>query len=82
MKKYGFGVFTAIMMGRGSIIFLGSSTIKPVGDRYEYISGSTVDLKIFDKRTGKMFVRGRDFVTEYDIINGYYKVRTYTLYEE
>jgi|TARA_B110000240_G_C13370767_1_gene398098 hypothetical protein len=82
MKKYGFGVFTAIMMGIGSVIFLGSSTIKPGGDRYEYISGSTVDLKIFDKRTGKMFVRGRDFVTEYDIINGYYKVRTYTLYEE
>jgi hypothetical protein len=82
MKKYSFGVFTAIMMGIGSVIFLGSSTIKPGGDRYEYISGSTVDLKIFDKRTGKMFVRGRDFVTEYDIINGYYKVRTYTLYEE
>jgi|TARA_B110000914_G_scaffold116290_1_gene101674 hypothetical protein len=82
MKKYGFGVLTAIMMGIGSVIFLGSSTIKPGGDRYEYISGSTVDLKIFDKRTGKMFVRGRDFVTEYDIINGYYKVRTYTLYEE
>jgi hypothetical protein len=82
MKKYGFGVLTAIMMGICSVIFLGSSTIKPGGDRYEYISGSTVDLKIFDKRTGKMFVRGRDFVTEYDIINGYYKVRTYTLYEE
>ena len=51
-------------------------------DRYEYISGSTVDLKIFDKRTGKMYVRGRDFVTEYDVINGYYRVRPYSLYEE
>ena len=40
------------------------------------------DLKVFDKRTGKMFVRSRDFVTEYDIINGYYRVRTYSLYEE
>jgi hypothetical protein len=29
-----------------------------------------------------MFVRSRDFVTEYDIINGYYRVRTYSLYEE
>ena len=53
-----------------------------MADRYQYISGSTVDLKIFDKRTGKMYVRGRDFVTEYDVINAYYRVRTYSLYEE
>ena len=82
MKKYSIGIFTGLLLGIGSVFFLGSSTINPAGDRYEYISGSTVDLKIFDKRTGKMFVRGRDFVTEYDIINGYYKVRTYSLYEE
>mgnify|MGYP000088150799 FL=1 len=82
MKKYSIGILTGLMLGIGSVVFLGSSTIKPGGDRYEYISGSTVDLKIFDKRTGKMFVRGRDFVTEYDIINGYYRVRTFTLYEE
>ena len=70
------------MLGIGSVFLLGSSALKSGGDRYEYISGSTVDLKIFDKRTGKMFVRGRDFVTEYDIINGYYRVQTYNLYEE
>jgi hypothetical protein len=82
MKEYSIGILTGLMLGIGSVFLLGSSTIKPGGDRYEYISGSTVDLKIFDKRTGKMFVRGRDFVTEYDIINGYYRVRTFNLYEE
>ena len=72
-----------IIIGASSMIFLGSSTINNHSDRYKYISGSsTVDLKVFDKRTGKMFVRSRDFVTEYDIINGYYRVRTYSLYEE
>ena len=35
------------------MMFLGSSSINTGIDRYEYISGSTVDLKIFDKRTGK-----------------------------
>ena len=82
MKKYGIGILTGLMLGIGSVFLLGSSALKSGGDRYEYISGSTVDLKIFDKRTGKMFVRGRDFVTEYDIINGYYRVQTYNLYEE
>ena len=82
MKKYSIGILTGLMLGIGSMFLLGASTIKSGGDRFEYISGSTVDLKIFDKRTGKMFVRGRDFVTEYDIINGYYRVRTYSLYEE
>ncbi len=83
MKKYSIGIFTGIIIGASSMLFLGSSTINTGFDRYEYISGSsTVDLKVFDKRTGKMFVRSRDFVTEYDIINGYYRVRTYSLYEE
>ena len=61
-------------------IGIGIPRIQEAFDWYRKAFG--VDLKIFDKRTGKMFVRGRDFVTEYDIINGYYKVRTYTLYEE
>ena len=83
MKKYAIGIFTGLIIGLSSILFLGSSTINTGVERYEYISGSsTVDLKVFDKRTGKMFVRSRDFVTEYDIINGYYRVRTFTLYEE
>ena len=82
MKKYGIGIITGILLGVSSVISLGSSSIGSGGDRYEYISGSTVDMKIFDKRTGKMYVRGRDFVTEYDIINAYYRVRTYSLYEE
>ncbi len=82
MKKYSIGIITGILLGVSSMLFLGSSSIGTKSDRYEYISGSTVDLKIFDKRTGKMFVRGRDFVTEYDIINAYYRVRTYSLYEE
>ena len=83
MKKYAIGIFTGLIIGLSNILFLGSSTINTGVERYEYISGSsTVDLKVFDKRTGKMFVRSRDFVTEYDIINGYYRVRTYSLYEE
>ena len=49
MKKYSIGILTGLMLGIGSVFLLGSSTIKPGGDRYEYISGSTVDLKIFDK---------------------------------
>ncbi len=80
MKKYGIGIITGIILGISGMMFLGSSSAST--GRYEYISGSTVDLKIFDKRTGKMYVRGRDFVTEYDIINAYYRVRTYSLYEE
>ena len=80
MKKYGIGILTGIILGVSSMMFLGASS--GVAARYEYISGSTVDLKIFDKRTGKMYVRGRDFVTEYDVINAYYRVRTYSLYEE
>ena len=80
MKKYGIGILTGIILGVSSMMFLGVSS--GVADRYEYISGSTVDLKVFDKRTGKMYVRGRDFVTEYDVINAYYRVRTYSLYEE
>ena len=82
MKKYSMGIFTGIAIGVSSMMFLGSLSINTGIDRYEYISGSTVDLKIFDKRTGKMYVRGRDFVTEYDVINGYYRVRPYSLYEE
>ena len=82
MKKYGIGIITGILLGVSSMMFLGSSAVGYVGDRYEYISGSTMDMKIFDKRTGKMYVRGRDFVTEYDIINAYYRIRTYSLYEE
>ena len=82
MKKYGIGIITGIILGTSSMMFLGSSSAGSGSGRYEYISGSTVDMKIFDKRTGKMYVRGRDFVTEYDIINAYYRVRTYSLYEE
>jgi len=82
MKKYGIGIITGVILGISSMMFLGSSSTGSESGRYEYISGSTVDMKIFDKRTGKMYVRGRDFVTEYDIINAYYRVRTYRLYEE
>ena len=82
MKKYGLGIVTGVILGISSMMFLGSSSTGSKSGRYEYISGSTVDMKIFDKRTGKMYVRGRDFVTEYDIINAYYRVRTYSLYEE
>ena len=82
MKKYGIGIITGILLGISSVMFLGSSSLGTGSNRYEYISGSTIDMKIFDKRTGKMYVRGRDFVTEYDIINAYYRVRTYSLYEE
>ena len=82
MKKYGIGIITGVILGISSMMFLGSSSKGSGSGRYEYISGSTVDMKIFDKRTGKMYVRGRDFVTEYDIINAYYRVRTYSLYEE
>ena len=80
MKKYGIGILTGVILGVSSMMFLGASS--GVADRYQYISGSTVDLNIFDKRTGKMYVRGRDFVTEYDVINAYYRVKTYSLYEE
>ena len=82
MKKYGIGIITGMLLGISSVMFLGSSSLGTGADRYEYISGSTIDMKIFDKRTGKMYVRGRDFVTEYDMINAYYRVRTYNLYEE
>ena len=54
MKKYGIGILTGVILGISSIMFLGSSS--GVADRYEYISGSTVDLKIFDKRTGKIWL--------------------------
>ena len=82
MKKYGLGIITGLTLGISSMMFLGASPTWSGSGRYEYISGSTVDMKIFDKRTGKMYVRGRDFVTEYDIINAYYRVRSYSLYEE
>ena len=82
MKKYGIGIITGVILGTSSMMFLGSSSAGSGSGRYEYISGSTVDMKIFDKRTGKMYVRGRYIVTEYDIINAYYRVRTYILYEE
>ena len=82
MKKYGIGLLTGILLGVSCMMFLGSSSLGTGKGRFEYISGSTVDLKVFDNRTGKMYVRGRDFVTEYDIINAYYRVRTYGLYEE
>ena len=49
---------------------------------YQFIGGSTVDMKVFDSRTGKFYMRGRDFVTEYDIVNSYYRVHTYKLYED
>jgi len=82
MKKYFIGIVTGVLFGVGCMMFLGSSSISSLKGRYEYISGSTVDMKIFDNRTGKMYVRGRDFVTEYDLINSYYRVHTYKLYEE
>ena len=82
MKKYGIGIITGMLLGISSVMFLGSSSLGTGADRYEYISGSTIDMKIFDNRTGKMYVRGRDFVTEYDLINSYYRVHTYKLYEE
>ena len=48
MKKYSMGIFTGIAIGVSSMMFLGSSSINTGVDRYEYISGSTVDLKIFE----------------------------------
>ena len=82
MKNYFIGIVTGVLFGVSCMMFLGSSSISSLKGRYEYISGSTVDMKIFDNRTGKMYVRGRDFVTEYDLINSYYRVHTYKLYEE
>ena len=82
MKKYFIGIVTGVLFWVSCMMFLGSSSISSLKGRYEYISGSTVDMKIFDNRTGKMYVRGRDFVTEYDLINSYYRVHTYKLYEE
>ena len=46
MRKYSMGIFTGIAIGVSSMMFLGSSSINTGIDRYEYISGSTVDLKI------------------------------------
>ena len=45
MKKYSMGIFTGIAIGVSSMMFLGSSSINTGIDRYEYISGSTVDLR-------------------------------------
>ena len=52
MKKYGIGIITGMLLGISSVMFLGSSSLGTGSNRYEYISGSTIDMKIFDKRTG------------------------------
>ena len=53
MKKYFIGIVTGVLFGVSCMMFLGSSSISSLKGRYEYISGSTVDMKIFDN--GKYF---------------------------
>jgi len=80
MKHYAIGLITGIFLTLSAVIFLGATKSAQNDGRYQFIGGSTVDMKVFDTRTGKFYMRGRDFVTEYDIINSYYRVHTYKLY--
>ena len=52
MKKQ-HGNFTGIAIGVSSMMFLGSSSMNTGIDRYEYISGSTADLRFLINELGK-----------------------------
>ena len=80
MKQYAIGLITGVFLILSAVMFLGATESDQHDGRYQFIGGSTVDMKVFDTRTGKFYMRGRDFVTEYDIINSYYQVHTYKLY--
>ena len=80
MKQYAIGLITGGFLILSAVMFLGATESDQHDGRYQFIGGSTVDMKVFDTRTGKFYMRGRDFVTEYDIINSYYQVHTYKLY--
>ena len=80
MKHYAIGLITGIFLILSAVMLLGATESDQHDGRYQFIGGSTVDMKVFDTRTGKFYMRGRDFVTEYDIINSYYQVHTYKLY--
>ena len=80
MKHYAIGLITGVFLILSAVMFLGATESDQHDGRYQFIGGSTVDMKVFDTRTGKFYMRGRDFVTEYDIINSYYQVHTYKLY--
>ena len=80
MKHYAIGLITGVFLILSAVMLLGATESDQHDGRYLFIGGSTVDMKVFDTRTGKFCMRGRDFVTEYDIINSYYQVHTYKLY--
>ena len=80
MKHYAIGLITGIFLILSAVMLLGATESDQHDGRYQFIGGSTGDMKVFDTRTGKFYMRGRDFVTEYDIINSYYQVHTYKLY--
>ena len=80
MKHYAIGLITGIFLILSAVMLLGATESDQHDGRYQFVGGSTVDMKVFDTRTGKFYMRGRDFVTEYDIINSYYQVHTYKLY--
>ena len=82
MKNYLVGLITGMIIIMSFLVLTGVSKTNSKRGRYEYVSGKTLDLKIFDTETGKLYARGRDFVTEYDIINAKYRVKTYELYPE
>ena len=82
MKNYLIGLITGITFIMSFLVLAGVSKTNSERGRYEYVSGNTLDLKVFDTETGKLYARGRDFVTEYDIINANYRVKTYALYPE
>ncbi len=82
MKHYAIGLVTGAFLILSALMFLGATESDQYDGRYHFIGGSTVDMKVFDSRTGKFYMRGRDFVTEYDIVNSYYRVHTYKLYED
>ena len=80
MKHYAIGLITGVFLILSAVMLLGATESDQHDGRYQFFGGSTVDMKVFDTRTGKFYMRGRDFVTEYDIINSYYQVHTYKLY--
>ena len=80
MKHYAIGLITGGFLILSAVMFLGATESDQHDGRYQFVGGSTVDMKVFDTRTGKFYMRDRDFVTEYDIINSYYQVHTYKLY--
>ena len=51
MKHYAIGLITGIFLTLSAVTFLGATKSAQNDGRYQFIGGSTVDMKVFDTRT-------------------------------